>query len=254
MINNTLRCSIIEDEPLAQELLEKYIRRVSSLELTATFDDAIVAFDQLPAINPDIIFLDVNMPEMTGIEFLRAYPLPHPVIIITSANPTHALDGFEFGVTDYLLKPIMFDRFLKAIGRARDKINGGGQSVLDTAGTTNTPLNEERKSPAEFIYFKTDKKLEQVHYDEIVYVESLGDYVKVFLPDRFFITLVTMKKLAEILPGDRFLRIHRSCIVQLQFIQTLEGNTVVTRSGQELIIGPNYRDEVKLALRKRLIP
>ncbi|MCF2443225.1 LytTR family DNA-binding domain-containing protein [Dyadobacter sp. CY345] len=253
MMTNTLRCAIIEDEPLAQELLEKYVRRVSSLEHAATFDDAIVAYDQLPAMRPDIIFLDINMPEMTGIEFLRAYPTPHPAVIVTTANPNHALDGFDMGVTDYLLKPITFDRFLKAVGRAREKVNGTSQPVSAAVTAENLPVLSEKGTPSDFIFFKTDKKLEQVHFDEIVFVESLGDYIKVFLSDRFLVTLVTMKKLCETLPADRFLRIHRSCLVQLRYIKTLEGNTVITTSGQELIIGPNYREEVKLALKKWLI-
>lgn len=243
-MSDTLRCVIIEDEALAQELLEKYIRRVASLELVGTFDDAIDAFDRLPSLRPDVVFLDINMPEMTGIEFLRAYPVPHPAVVITTANPEHAIDGFELGVTDYLLKPVTFDRFLKAVGRVREKNTLNPPAV-------NHHIPEERKV-ADFVYFKTDKKLEQVHFDQIVFAEALGDYVKVFLADRFIVTLLTMKKLAETLPEDRFLRVHRSCIVQLRHIRTLEGNTLVTSTGQELVIGPNYRDDVKSALKKWL--
>jgi two-component system LytT family response regulator len=244
-MSNTLRCVIIEDETLAQELLEKYVRRVASLELVGIFDDAIDAFDQLPSLHPDVIFLDINMPEMTGIEFMRAYPAPHPAVIITTANPAYAIDGFELGVTDYLLKPVTFERFLKAVGRVRERNVTGAVQVV-----TN-PVRQEGNTP-DFVYFKTDKKLEQVHFDQIVYAEALGDYVKLFLSDRFIITLLTMKKLAETLPEDRFLRVHRSCIVQLRHIRTLEGNTLITSSGQELIIGPNYREEVKATLRKWL--
>ncbi|WP_080236902.1 LytR/AlgR family response regulator transcription factor [Spirosoma rigui] len=120
-MNSPLRCVLIDDEPLAQELLEKYIRRVSSLELVATFDDAVTAFDQVPALKPDVLFLDINMPEMTGLEFLQAYPTPHPLVVMTTANAQHALDGFDLGVVDYLLKPIAFDRFLKAIGRVKER-------------------------------------------------------------------------------------------------------------------------------------
>lgn len=254
-MTNKLRCAIIEDEPLAQELLEKYVRRVSSLELTGTFDDAIVAFDQLPALHPDVIFLDINMPEMTGIEFLKAYPIPHPAVVMTTANPNHALDGFDLGVTDYLLKPITFDRFLKAVARIREKVNGTVLSI--NAPSNETPFADSEtvtSTPkAEFLYFKTDKKLEQVHFDDIVFAEALSDYIKIHLPDRCLITLLTMKKLEENLPADRFIRIHRSHIVQLRHIKTVEGNTIITSGGQELIIGPNYRDEVKEALKKWLV-
>ncbi len=254
-MTNLLRCAIIEDEPLAQELMEKYIRRVSSLDLVGVFDDAIVAFDQLPSLRPDVIFLDINMPEMTGIEFLKAYPAPHPAVVMTTANPNHALDGFDLGVTDYLLKPITFDRFLKAVARVREKVN------VNISGTTSLPgepphavsENGPNVPAADFAYFKTDKKLEQVLFDDIVFAESLSDYVKVHLSNRVLVTLLTMKKLEETLPPDRFVRIHRSYIVQLRHIKTVEGNTIITSTGQELIIGPNYRDEVKDVLKKWMV-
>jgi len=253
-----LRCAIIEDEPLAQELLEKYIRRVSSLALIATFDDAIAAFEQLPALHPDVIFLDINMPEMTGIELLRVYPAPHPAIVITTANPNHALDGFDLGVTDYLLKPITFDRFLKSIGRVREKIEKqptGENTVAEVLLTPAMDTTGAKSSPpfTDFIYLKTDRKLEQIRFDELVFVEALGDYVKVFLTDRYVVTHLTMTKLAESLPSDRFVRINRSYVVQLRYIKTLDGNSVVTSTGHDLMIGPNYRDAVKERIRQWLI-
>lgn len=254
-MTNKLRCAIIEDEPLAQELLEKYVRRVSSLELTGTFDDAIIAFDQLPALRPDVIFLDINMPEMTGIEFLKAYPMPHPAVVMTTANPNHALEGFDLGVTDYLLKPITFDRFLKAVARVREKVYVTFPSTNTTSDETpNVAAETSNVTPrADFAYFKTDKKLEQVRFDDIVFAEALSDYIKIYLPDRYLITLLTMKKLEESLPSERFIRIHRSHIVQLRHIKTMEGNTIITSGGQEFIVGPNYRDEVKAALKKWLV-
>jgi two-component system LytT family response regulator len=251
-MSNTLRCAIIEDEPLAQELLGKYIRRVSFLELTATYDDAIAAFGELPALSPDVIFLDINMPEMTGIEFLKAFPAPHPAVIMTTANPAHALDGFDLGVADYLLKPITFDRFLKAVGRVREKSTG--LHVPQTpAQIPHIPEAGKTASTNTYAYFKTDKKLEQVHFDDIVYIEALGDYLRIFLTDRSIVTHLTIKKLLEILPSDHFVRIHRSHIVQLKHIKTVEGNTLVTASGKELLISPNYRDDIRSVLKKWLV-
>lgn len=254
-----LRCAIIEDEPLAQQLLEKYVRRVPSLQLIATFDDAISAFEQLPAQQPEVIFLDINMPEMTGLEFLQAYPSPHPFVVMTTANPNHAVDGFDLGVVDYLLKPIAFDRFLKAIGRVKERLP---KAAL--ASPVNSPLPDEASIPipgpvatepptAEFIYLKTDKKLEQIHLNELVYAEALGDYIKVFLPDRFVVTHLTMTKLAEVLPPDRFLRINRSFVIQLRHVRVLEGNSVRLSTGDSLIIGPSYRDAVKERIRREQI-
>jgi len=252
----SLSCAIIEDEPLAQELLKKYVSRVSSLDLVGIFDDAIAAFEQLPHQQPDVVFLDINMPEMTGIEFLKAYTAPHPAVVMITANPNHALDGYELGVTDYLLKPVTFDRFLKAIGRVREKMNGKLAARTPAASTKTISNNQDEIEPEyhsanpEFIYFKTDKKLEQVYYNDIVFVEALGDYLKVFLEGRYLVTHLTMKKLIEILPSNRFLRINRSYIVQLRHIKTLEGNSVITTTGQNLVIGPNYRDALKAALKK----
>lgn len=252
-----LRCAIIDDEPLAQELLEKYVNRVSSLELVAIFDDAVTAFDQLPAFRPDVLFLDINMPEMTGLEFLQAYPTPHPLVVMTTANGQHALDGFELGVVDYLLKPIAFDRFLKAVGRVKER----AQATSPAPAPALPP--EPRQPPAEpepeavrsaeFIYLKTDKKLEQIPLDDLVFAESLGDYLKVFLPNRFVVTHLTMTKLNEVLPTDRFLRINRSYLIQLRHVKTLEGNAVRLSTGDSLVIGPNYRDAVKERIRRELI-
>ena len=259
-MTGSLRCAIIEDEPLAQQLLEKYVRRVPSLDLMATFDDAITAFEQLPTMQPEVIFLDINMPEMTGLEFLQAYPSPHPLVVMTTANPHHAIEGFELGVVDYLLKPIAFDRFLKAIGRVKERM-----PKTAPAPAANNSLSDEARTPsnagpvaidaptADFIYLKTDKKLEQIHLNELVYAEALGDYIKVFLPDRFVVTHLTMNKLAETLPPDRFLRINRSFIIQLRHVKVLEGNSVLLSTGDNLVIGPSYRDAVKERIRREQI-
>ncbi|QMW04976.1 LytR/AlgR family response regulator transcription factor [Spirosoma foliorum] len=247
-----LRCAIIDDEFLAQELLTKYVRRVASLELIATFDDAILAFNQLPNLSPDVIFLDITMPELTGLEFLRAYPAPHPAVIMTTADPEHALAGFDLGVTDYLLKPIPFERFIKAIGRVREKKTSAPLASSLPAQTFPLAPVVNPAPGSDFIYFKTDRKLEQVRMDEIIFAESLGDYLKIFLADRYLVVLLTMKKLVDTLPPDRFLRVHRSCIVQLRHIQTLEGNTIHTSTGQALVVGPNYRAQVKEAVTKWL--
>jgi two-component system LytT family response regulator len=247
-----LRCVIIEDEPLAQELLEKYVRRVPSLQLIATFDDAIEAFEQLPTLQADLILLDINMPEMTGIEFLRAYPVPHPAVILTTANPNHALDGFDFGITDYLLKPIPFDRFLKAIGRVKERLPQTKVGIT----LPSTPVVADQPGPEltnEFIYLKTDKKLEQIRFDDIIMAEALGDYIKVFLADRFVVTNLTMNKLTENLPSDRFLRINRSFLVQLKHVKTVEGNSIILTNGRDLVIGSSYRDTVKDQIRRWLV-
>jgi DNA-binding LytR/AlgR family response regulator len=249
---NTIRCAIVEDEPLAQELLEKYIRRVSFLQLAAVFDDAIAAFTALPALAPDVIFLDINMPEMNGVELLKALPAPHPAVIMTTANPSHALDGFELGVADYLLKPITFDRFLKAIGRVRERYPLLANTQNNGIPPVASPSQDTATADSRFAYFKTDKRLEQVLFSEIEYVEALGDYLRIFLPDRNIVTHLTVKKLLDILPPELFIRIHRSYVAQLRHIRSMEGNVLRLSSGKELLIGPNYRDEVRNLMKKWL--
>ena len=227
------RCAVIEDEPLAQELLQRYIRRVPSLELIATYDDALEALAELPALQPTLLFVDINMPQLTGLELLHRYPMPLPAVILTTANPNHALDGFEMGVTDYLLKPITFERFVKAIDRVSAR------------------LPQEATEPG-FVYLKIEGQLEQIHYDEIVFVEAFGDYLKVYLPYRFVLTHLTMTKLAQSLPSDRLLRINRSYLIQRKYIKTFSGNTVTMTTGHQLSIGTVYREAVKKTLRSWL--
>lgn len=199
------------------------------------------------------------MPEMTGLEFLKVYPTPHPLVVMTTANAQHALDGFELGVVDYLLKPITFERFLKAIGRVKERFQPTSwPSVTDGSTTQPTPPKPPTPEPedirsTEFIYLKTDKKLEQIQLKDLVFAESLGDYLKVFLPDRFVVTHLTMTKLSEILPADRFLRINRSYLIQLRHVKTLEGNSVRLSTGDNLVIGPNYRDAVKERIKRELV-
>jgi two-component system, LytTR family, response regulator len=227
------RCAVIEDEPLAQELLQRYIRRVPALELIATYDDAVEALTKLPALQPTLLFVDINMPQLTGLELLRSYPIPLPAIILTTANPNHALDGFEIGVTDYLLKPITFERFVKAIDRVSAR------------------LPQPAAEPG-FVYLKIDGRLEQIDYDQIIFVEALGDYLKVYLPNRFVLTHLTMTKLAESLPSDRLLRINRSYLIQRKYIKALSGNIVTMATGHQLSIGTVYREVVKKTLRSWL--
>ena len=233
-MSSPVRCAIIEDEPFAQELLERYVRRVHSLVLIATCDDALVALRDLPPLRPDLLFVDINMPELTGLELLRAYPAPHPIVILTTANPNHALDGFDFGVADYLLKPITFERFSKAVDRAALHL-------------------PPQVQPSDCLFVKTDGQIERVFYDEIVFMEALGDYVKVHLAERDIVTHATLTKLADQLPTDQFARINRSYVVQLRRINRLVGNTVMMSTGQCLPIGTNYRLTVKKQIQQWLV-
>jgi DNA-binding LytR/AlgR family response regulator len=246
----------VDDEPLAQELIERFVGRLPYLTLAGKFDNAIQAMEGIERIKPDLVFLDINMPEMTGIEFLSVLSAGRPGIIITTAYPQYALEGFEYDVADYLIKPIAFDRFVKAVNKVRDKLlprpdqadlkpapKEGGAGDKPAA-----PAERELTNPEKFFMVKEDKKLVKVNLSEIVFVEGMKDYVKIHLSDHFLVTHITMTKIAELLPPPWFIRINRSYIVQLAFIKLIEGNMIETSNGKKLPIGINYRDAVKEAL------
>lgn len=247
-----MTCVIVDDELHAQQLLERYVHRVASLRLLATYDNAVDAYQQLPQWQPDLLLLDVQMPEMSGLEFLRAYPAQRPLTILTTAHTDYALDGFELGVVDYLLKPVLFDRFLLAVSRAQ-------QRLLSATSTQSVPsewsFSPDSPAPtdAPFIYLKSDKRIEQVRLPDILFIEGLDDYVKVHLPDRLIVTHLTLYKLEASLPPDEFIRINRSYIVPTALIRALEGNTLTLSTGRQLPVGPRYREALLEVLDRRLI-
>jgi DNA-binding LytR/AlgR family response regulator len=248
-----LTCAIVEDELYAQKLLERYVQRVSSLTLLATFSSAVEAYEHLPRLQPTVLFLDIEMPEMTGLEFLRAYPTTRPLTIFTTAYPNYALDGFDLGVVDYLLKPLLFDRFLRAVSRARERLSTRPDVHPSTAPVHPAGEAEPPGTESDFVYLKSDKRIEQVYFDDISLIEGLDDYVKVHLPNRYLVTHLTLYKLEAALPRNRFIRINRSYIIQRSLVQRLEGNTVTLTSGRQLPVGPSYRDALNQVIDERLI-
>ena len=231
---------IIDDEPLALDVLETYITKMPDLKLVGRCSNAIEANDFLRKNQVDLIFLDIQMPQITGIEFIRSLPKP-PKVIFTTAYSQYALEGFELNAVDYLLKPISFDRFLKAVNKA-----------LDTGYKQETETEVPEDGP-DFIFVKADKKLIRLKYSEIQYVEGLKDYVIIKTDTGRIITLQTMKSLEEKLPQPTFMRIHRSYIVNLEKINAVVGNMVeVTEKGQPklLPVGKNYREELEKVIDK----
>lgn len=219
---------IVDDEPLALDVLETYIEKLPSLNLVARCGNAMEAFEVLKKENIDLIFLDIQMPQLTGIEFLKSLSNP-PKVIFTTAYPNYALDGYELNVTDYLLKPIPFDRFMMAVNKV--------ESGADDAAS-------EKKEKKDFIFVKSDKKLIKVKYKDIKYIEGLKDYVIIRIVDNSrVITLQTMKSLEAKLPSKLFRRIHRSYIVGLDKIDAVVGN-MIEIDKKHLPIGKNYRDEL----------
>ncbi len=228
-----IKALIVDDEPLAQEILESYIENLPNLELIAKCSNAIEANEVLKEVDVDIIFLDIQMPQITGIEFVKSLKNP-PLIVFTTAYADYAVEGFELSATDYLLKPISMDRFMQAVNKAEQELN-----KRDHVGG---PAKDK-----DFFFVKADKKLVKVNHSDIIYIEGLKDYVIIRLKEGRVITLQTMKSLEAKLPSEKFRRIHRSYIVATNEIKALMGNMVeITENAKTklLPIGKNYKEDL----------
>jgi len=233
-----LKCLIVEDEPIAQEILKSYIDKTDFLEVTAQLNNAIEAFSFIQNNPISLLFLDIKMPQMNGIQLLKA--LSHkPKVIITSAYRDYALDAFELDVVDYLLKPYSFERFLKAISKGLTE--PGSPMVAQAPMATS-------KEPA-FIFVKGNKQLQKIYFDEILFIESQRDYLKFRLEDgQEIITRQTIAYYEQFLPGQLFIRIHRSFIVAVNKIKAAESNRLLI-GNIYLPIGRNYKSIVLDLLR-----
>ncbi|RMD73688.1 MAG: DNA-binding response regulator [Bacteroidetes bacterium] len=238
-----IRTIIVDDEPLALDVLETYIEQVPELELVARCANALEANKVLAEEEIDLMFLDIQMPQLTGIDFLKSLVRP-PLVVFTTAYPNYAIEGFELDALDYLLKPISMERFLKAVNRASEMLK---LRQADEHPATEQTADDELQTEDDFIFVKSDKKLVRVNYDDVLYIEGLKDYVIIRMEKGRVITLQTMKSLEDKLPRQRFQRIHRSYIVNLDKIQAIIGNMVeVMEKGQvkHLPVGKNYREEL----------
>jgi len=234
---------IVDDEPLAQEVLETYVDKLPDLNLVKKCNNALEANEALKNNEIDLMFLDIQMPQLTGIDFLKTLAKP-PLVIFTTAYPNYAIEGFELNALDYLLKPISLDRFMKAVNKASEQIELQ-RKILET--DTETDTSQVVEDTKDFIFVKADKKLVKVNYRDIIYIEGLKDYVIIRQDADRVITLQTMKSLESKLPSHNFKRIHRSFIVNLDRINAIVGNMVeVIEKGKpkHLPIGKNYREEL----------
>lgn len=226
-----IKTLIIDDEPLALDILESYIAKLPDLELVGRCDNALDANERLQQGDIDLIFLDIQMPQMTGIEFLKSLRNP-PKVVFTTAYAEHAVEGFELNAIDYLMKPIAFDRFFTAVNKVKEVMP---KSVKDS------------KNTEDFFFVKADKKLVKIHYSEILYIEGLKDYVIIKKEEGRVIALQTMKSLEAKLPSNQFMRVHRSFIINIGKIKAVVGNTIeLKESGQtkSIPIGKNYKEDL----------
>lgn len=230
-----INCLVVDDEPLALDIIEDYISKIPFLKLYKTFQNPIDALTVVQEGKIDLVFLDVQMPELTGIQFLKIANGKCKVIL-TTAYPQYAVEGYEHNVVDYLLKPIAFDRFYKAAQKAQDMLcNVQSQPNLPVAEAA--PANFSHN----FIFVKTEYKIQKIYLDDILFIEGLKDYISIYTQKERIITLQSMKKIDEALPDHQFVRVHKSYIVALDKIESIERSRILI--GDKIIpIGDTHRD------------
>jgi len=233
-----LNALIIDDEPLAHKVILEYAKDVDFIEIVGQCHLATAALSLLKTKSIDLIFLDINMPKLTGLDFLKTLSVK-PIVIITSAYQEHALESFELDVCDYLLKPFRFDRFLKATNKAFELFQLKNTPSINSASNSTTP--EATKQ----LFIKSDKRLINVNFQDIFYLESYGNYVKVWLGNEFHLTPKTLSSFVDQLPESDFFKIHKSFIINRQYIDYLEGNFVLMKNGKQLPVGKNNRADFK---------
>lgn len=229
---NVVKCMIVDDEPYAIEVLKNYIDRIPALHLVATCANAIEAFSLLQDSSIDLVFLDIKMPQLSGTELVRT--LEHrPHIIFTTAYREYAFDGFELNVLDFLLKPVSFDRFLKSISK-----------LLKAENTNEPPKEILQPIQDQFLYLRVDRKMIKIMVADIVYVESLKDYVKIILNNKQIVTKHTITALEAMLPEDQFLRVHRSFIVNSEKVEAITQSHLQI-GNKEIPVGPTYKHNLQ---------
>ena len=229
-----IKCIIVEDEPAAREILQRNISQCPDLEWCGSFEDPFTAQTYLDKNIIDLIFLDINLPGMSGISFLRTLIHP-PLVIITTAYPQYAVDGFDLEVVDFLLKPFSFERFYKSVNKARERIY------------PKQGVNLIRK-----ISIKADKRIYQIDLDDLLFIESCGDYTTVCCSDKKLITHETLKSWEEKLKGQLFLKIHRSILINLQKIDHIDGNLAIVGK-HKLVVSEAFREQLIKQLLNRNI-
>lgn len=231
-----LKCIAIDDEPLALDLIKQYTSKISFLDLVKTFENPLEAMHFLSTNQVDLIFLDVQMEEISGIQFLKVLN-NKPKIIMTTAYDKYAVAGFELDVVDYLLKPISFERFLKAVNKVYDLISLEKQND----GNSKIKFENEVLDTDTYFFVKSGTQLIKINYDDVLYIEGQGDYLSIVTKNRKILTLQTFSKMEKILPENIFIRVHKSYIVSLPHIEKIERNRIII--GDKYIpISDSYKD------------
>lgn len=227
-----MKCIIIEDQPPAQRILKKYIEDLGTLELQATFSNAVEAMAFLQSKPVDLIFLDIHLPKISGIDFLKTMPQP-PAVILTTAFPDYALESYELDVVDYLLKPFTFQRFVKAVSKA----------PLRRSPEPAAAAPDSDRAVRKELFIKSGYEHIKVDREDIGYIQSDADYTEVVLPDQKILSAEPLRYWMELLPADQFVRIHKSFIVNVAKIAKVSGNRVFLTDGAVVPIGRAYKEE-----------
>lgn len=218
-----LNCIVIEDEPLARKGLEGFIKKIPHLNFLAAFSNPLPATETLKSELVDLIFLDIKMPEMSGLSFLKTLEKP-PAVIITTAYPNYAVQGFELNVTDYLLKPFSFDRFLAAVNKVKYKA-------------------EPEKIKEDFVFIKCKNKIEKILYDDILFIQAMENYVIIQTVSRKYVSYLTLKGVEDFLPESLFVKVHKSYIIAVSKVDSIEGNTLFIGK-HSIQFNRNHKNEI----------
>ena len=228
-----INCIAIDDEPLALEKIREYIKRIGYLNLLSDFDNAIDALEFLKTHNVDLIFLDIQMEELTGIQLIETLQ-DKPKVVLTTAYDEYALKGYELDVCDYLLKPISFQRFLQACEKVYKQVDPEIKTQKEHT------VRSENNNDLNYFFVKNGNKTQKIDFDDILFVEGMKDYLRIWTNEEKIMTLLSFKKLEELLPSEKFIRIHKSYLISIDKIESIERNRIKI-AGERLPIGNSYK-------------
>lgn len=232
-----LKCLVVDDEPVARKIVQEFVEQVPYLEFAGQLESAVKLELFLQSHVIDILFLDIEMPKLTGLEFLKRSDV-QPLVILTTAFPEYALEGYELDIIDYLLKPIAFSRFLKATQKAKEYCE-----------LKNTTIPN---SFASYLFVRSEKRIEKIEWKDILYIESLGNYVNIYTDSKKIVAYLTLKGLETQLPPNEFIKTHQSFLVNISRINAIEGNAIKINNAS-LPISRNYRDALMQIVEQRLL-
>ena len=238
-MSDKIRCIIVDNDPYARTLLQKHLQKLPSIHLVGVCQNALEALELIQAQPIDLILLDIDLPEVTGIEMLHILQV-RPMVIFTTTTTKYAMDGYELDIVDYLLKPIRFDKFVKAINKAKRRMSAV-QSMLPVPG--NHSDLAKNKINKDYLLIKSEHKVHKIKFDQICYIQGMKEYVAFNLYSKRILSLQSLKSLEKALPEEKFIRIHKSYIVAVEKVNTLEGNQIYI-GPEKLPIGSSYKERV----------